>query len=310
MAGKGHSSPRPTYAEAVRIEALRLHQEGVATREIARKLKVGSDATVRKWIRGESQLVRKAKIDRCGIKVGLLVVKEEVPFEDVPNKPDGSRPSSKHIYWRLVCSSCNREKVWPWDSVDQLSRRIARGQSNLKGCNWCELGTATDYTEQIVGAWKAIRWRKVPNKTPSIKSETLVEWFCKCTICNKTERWVRASQLSSIERGQASNKSKEGVGCGCNTKPLRDSYREFGREAMVWYYDIKKRAKKENLPFDLDPSDLANIPDQCPVLGIPLIKTKLERLGATDNAPSVDKFIPELGYVKSNIHIISYRPTE
>lgn len=297
----------PVYSQEIRDQAIALHKEGVATRAIARQLGIGSDRTVRGWINGTSGTSRKTKKDRVGEQVGSLVVKKEVPIHLVPESKSGKRPSARQTYWLLACKLCCREKIWAGDSITQLRRRIERGSASSGGCNWCELGTATDYTGQIVGAWKAIRWRKVPNTMPSVNSETLVEWFCRCTICNESERWVRAAQLSLIQCGQLTNKSDEGVGCGCNTKPLRDSYRLHGRELMEWYYSVKRRAKKENLAFDLEPSDLADIPDQCPVLGIPLLKQKIDRLGATDNAPSVDKFIPELGCVKSNIHIISYR---
>lgn len=70
---------------------------------------------------------------------------------------------------------------------------------------------------------------------------------------------------------------------------------------------IKGRAKKQNIPFDLDYAYLASIaPDICPVLGIPL--SWGERKGIpTDNSPSLDKFIPHLGYIKGNVAWISYR---
>lgn len=68
------------------------------------------------------------------------------------------------------------------------------------------------------------------------------------------------------------------------------------------YYQCKARAKREGIPFDLERSDL-KLPDVCPVLGIPLIVSEGR---PSDNSPTIDKFIPELGYVKGNIAIISY----
>ena len=49
------------------------------------------------------------------------------------------------------------------------------------------------------------------------------------------------------------------------------------------------------------------IPDVCPVLGIPLDQDPKGKGERSDNSPSLDKFIPSLGYVKGNIHIISWR---
>ena len=63
------------------------------------------------------------------------------------------------------------------------------------------------------------------------------------------------------------------------------------------------RAKKQGIPFNIEESDIV-IPDVCPVLGLPLTKS----IGMpTCNSPSLDKIIPDLGYVKGNIKVISYR---
>lgn len=65
----------------------------------------------------------------------------------------------------------------------------------------------------------------------------------------------------------------------------------------------KARALKQGVPFDLCPDDIV-FPTHCPVLGIPLFFTEG---GRTDNTPSLDKLIPEKGYVKGNIKIISWK---
>lgn len=63
------------------------------------------------------------------------------------------------------------------------------------------------------------------------------------------------------------------------------------------------RAKKQGIPFNIEETDIV-IPDVCPVLGLPLTKS----IGKpTCNSPSVDKIIPDLGYVKGNVKVISYR---
>ncbi len=65
----------------------------------------------------------------------------------------------------------------------------------------------------------------------------------------------------------------------------------------------RNRAKTKSVPFDITEDDL-DIPVFCPVLGI-----KLERAGTgsgrNDNAPSLDRIIPELGYVRGNVMVIS-----
>jgi len=65
----------------------------------------------------------------------------------------------------------------------------------------------------------------------------------------------------------------------------------------------KKRAKQLNLPFNIEKEDIV-IPENCPVLGI---KLEYSDNGVSDNSPSIDRIIPELGYVKGNIVIISHK---
>jgi len=66
---------------------------------------------------------------------------------------------------------------------------------------------------------------------------------------------------------------------------------------------IKWRAKRDGLPFDLSEDDI-QIPEYCPILGIEL---SFSTAGHSPNSPSVDRIIPELGYVPGNIWIISNR---
>lgn len=65
----------------------------------------------------------------------------------------------------------------------------------------------------------------------------------------------------------------------------------------------KSRAKRLRLPFNLTIENIV-IPSECPVLGIPLLTKAGKR---TDNTPSLDRIIPDKGYVKGNIKIISWR---
>lgn len=64
----------------------------------------------------------------------------------------------------------------------------------------------------------------------------------------------------------------------------------------------KARAKSDNLPFDIEQSDIV-ITEECPILGIKLWRAKGQ---AGPNSPTLDKIIPSLGYVKGNIQVISY----
>lgn len=65
----------------------------------------------------------------------------------------------------------------------------------------------------------------------------------------------------------------------------------------------RHRAKERNIPFNLNITDI-KIPGICPVLGIPLFFSKG---GRTNNTPTVDRIIPEKGYITGNIIVISWR---
>ena len=73
-------------------------------------------------------------------------------------------------------------------------------------------------------------------------------------------------------------------------------------------YDARSRAKKANVPFDLTFEDIV-IPAVRPYLRIPLIAGHKEgdkRCGPT-LLLMLDKIIPELGYVKGNVQVISMK---
>lgn len=73
---------------------------------------------------------------------------------------------------------------------------------------------------------------------------------------------------------------------------------------------IRFRCKKRGIPFNMTLEDL-EIPKVCPILGVEILESWGDGGGfAKYNSPSVDKIIPELGYVKGNIQIISNRANQ
>lgn len=74
------------------------------------------------------------------------------------------------------------------------------------------------------------------------------------------------------------------------------------QKRLLWA--ARKRAKEQNLPCTIEESDII-IPEYCPYLGIKLI-TRSARGDPRTHVCSLDKIIPELGYVKGNIEVISH----
>ena len=122
-----------------------------------------------------------------------------------------------------------------------------------------------------------------------------------CKDCqNKIrDKWAKANKerLSDLAKAY---RSREDVKARRNQQQLK--WREENLDWELWH-KAKKRSEKSGLPFEIERSDII-IPDTCPVLGIPLFITK-GTIG--DNSPTIDKVIPEKGYVKDNIVVISAR---
>ena len=67
--------------------------------------------------------------------------------------------------------------------------------------------------------------------------------------------------------------------------------------------DAKRRAKRDGVPFALTKGWFEeNTPERCPALGLLLCRGADTPL---DNSPSVDRLVPELGYIPENCRIIS-----
>lgn len=87
---------------------------------------------------------------------------------------------------------------------------------------------------------------------------------------------------------------------------------EHVREMSVkWYLanpvtaavgDARKRSKNLDVPFDPAIKDvIGNPPDNCPVCGVAMQSHRGEGIGPQNDSPSIDRLIPELGYVPGNV---------
>jgi hypothetical protein len=84
----------------------------------------------------------------------------------------------------------------------------------------------------------------------------------------------------------------------CKRASGRRSYRKHFIRAML--YNARKRAEQHGLAFNITEADFI-VPEFCPALGL-----KLECGGANRDAwPTLDRFLPALGYVRGNVCVIS-----
>ena len=93
-----------------------------------------------------------------------------------------------------------------------------------------------------------------------------------------------------------------------NKQAIREKQREYKaklREENPFIDTLRtSRSKwsKAGIPHDITLSDL-KVPEFCPYTGLKLEWTKGKW---TDATPSIDKIIPELGYVKGNVIVVSH----
>lgn len=67
--------------------------------------------------------------------------------------------------------------------------------------------------------------------------------------------------------------------------------------------NTKSVCEKEGVPFDMTVDDLAPFPLTCPVLGLTI---NWMSTGVSGNdSPSIDRMVPEKGYVRGNVRVIS-----
>ncbi len=100
----------------------------------------------------------------------------------------------------------------------------------------------------------------------------------------------------------AKERACRGLYKGKTSAEYHRSYRERNPEQML-LVAARNRAKKRGILFTLTVEDIV-IPEVCPVLGVKLTRN-LGSHGGTPTSASIDRIVPERGYVQGNIQVIS-----
>lgn len=125
----------------------------------------------------------------------------------------------------------------------------------------------------------------------STKNVALIK---ECSRCHLSKPFSSFSKDSAKTLGLASSCKQ------CHRKQ-RQSVKH---KLLDMFYNARRRAKKNKIPFDLDTDYVINLfVEDCPLLGIKLDWTNRGYL--KEDSPTIDKIFPELGYVYGNIWIVS-----
>lgn len=126
-----------------------------------------------------------------------------------------------------------------------------------------------------------------------------LEIYCKeCSKIKAQKAYKKGKDKYLTKNKERYSKNKEEILKSCSEyyKKLKSTNPE-----LLILRAAKHRAKVKNLPINITIEDI-KIPEFCPILKI---KLEVSSEKASHNSPSLDKIIPELGYVKGNIQVIS-----
>ena len=322
------------HDESLFKKTIELKSKGLRPYAVAREIGV-NPSTVCEWFRkinsGQERIQKKN--DHTGAVYGEWTV-----LRELDRRPQyGYKADSGETIplWEVKCS-CGRITTKTGTNLQAFKKKqeaINRGEGSplwRMHCNDhpmhvmpCKIGDRLGDLEVISFPRSTKNRQKYKtNKGKEIKTINAYtkqgKWWigCLCHACKKysIDKPNLISMKEWIERKERLKNNPNAIcACGCNRSVTHGLARpqEDGRDQSILYsmwQNAKRSAKKKNLPFNLTPEYVASLelPKRCPVLGIE-ISPKPYGEGRDDGTPSLDKFYPELGYVKGNVQIISWK---
>lgn len=130
--------------------------------------------------------------------------------------------------------------------------------------------------------------------------------YARCKPCRAEVEKLRYQYLDDISRDLKLAKARAYQKANRNRVSESQQRRRHTPEGAVleMLTAARKRAKQDGVPFDMVPADI-QIPELCPVFGIPLVKKK--SCGPSPWSPSLDKIIPANGYTPKNTMVLSQK---
>lgn len=123
---------------------------------------------------------------------------------------------------------------------------------------------------------------------------------CEKKIQSAPDRKKRRRELELLRRQDPEYVRKT------NERDKRRVHNNPQSTKLALLRSAKQRAKSRGLDFNIDASDI-DLPDKCPLLGIPLFSSYRGESKTYDNSYSIDRIDPRKGYIKGNVWVISYK---
>lgn len=83
------------------------------------------------------------------------------------------------------------------------------------------------------------------------------------------------------------------------------STNHYASDEVVMFHRAKQRARLRGIPFTITLEDIF-IPERCPIFDCVLVRNKGGKR-ALPNSPSLDRIVPERGYVPGNVRVICFK---
>jgi hypothetical protein len=124
-------------------------------------------------------------------------------------------------------------------------------------------------------------------------------WTALCLDCTRRrDRERYAANHEEIREVQNEYYSKNSAKIMAQMKQALKNHPERGLLRLA-----QRRCKKSGVVCTITEKDIV-VPEFCPILGL---KLEFGEMDNRNNSPSLDRIIPELGYVPGNVAVISYR---
>lgn len=192
------------------------------------------------------------------------------------------------------------------------TERYERRDGTPGGCKGCARNRATAY--RLVNGELAKAAKKACYEAQSVRIGRKThtgpitceycgappeKWFCSglCRSCYQKRDYYKNPEKYKVAAAKAAAKPQ----AIARAKQWREDKRVY---QMV--RGAKKRALKAGIPFDLTEDDVF-VPETCPVFGVRMVHNTGSKSGPGEWSPSLDRIIPELGYVRGNVQVISFK---
>jgi hypothetical protein len=128
-----------------------------------------------------------------------------------------------------------------------------------------------------------------------------------------TKQCTRCGKIKSLSEFSKNKNTADKHSYHCKTCAKRYSSEYYKTNRQKYYKEnkdiftlsrLKTRARTKGLPFNLTIEDITGV-THCPIFGWELKRNQEGKHGNRPNSPSVDRIVPELGYVKGNVQVLS-----